>query len=888
MRLIRGAPGAGKTALVFREFKEALRTASGDTDLRIVVPTATLVRHFQHELARDGVVFSPRSIVSLRRFALDRAPEIRLVPDGLLRAIVRDALRHLHLAEFAEVATTEGMTSTVIDTIGLFENAACTPDRLARVRRLGPRAKAFEKVWRAVDEGVRERGYATRADLIRAAAANQQPARVWMDGFLDFSQLETTLIRALAEPCDLTLTANDSRSSDDIRRLCLQLGARESLLPGSSRRPATTLIEAAAPEREADDIARRIVDLHEQGTPFRQIGVALRDTDTYLPLLRATFDRFGIPARFYFSSPLRRHPAAIFLGGLIEGALTGWDFETTIDALREHPRWGRGATFDRFDFAVRETMPGHGAASLLALCQTDWLREEISTCLQTDLWKNERQTPAVWQWRFERLAANLYRPGTLAAPHDHADIATARSHVAALRAWSESIQAVVPFWRDPDRAIPLEEFWRVAEAAVDGAVLQATDERAEVVHVMNVYEARQWDISALFVCGLADTDFPRRHQRNLLFSPGEIESLHAAGIPVRTADDQDRDESSLFESLCTRATQSLFLSCPRHDAAGKGVTPSRYLLPLGQTPEPAPLCRPLPAFEAPRLGAAGRLDSPALLAQLAPLHQTISLTALEDLAQCRFKFFAGKTLRMNDRPDRPGERLQPRVTGSILHEALDRWLTEKHRDFVDVFDEVFAESCREYHLPPGYRLEVERILYRKIAKKVSANELWKPESSESEVKLTLDFPGGIAVNCRIDRIDKFGSNCVIVDYKSSKTENVKKLVHDGTRLQGPLYTLAVREQLHLNPVAMVYWAVRDDELYGWGAIPDYGDAELAPMPSNWAADARARVIERLTGYLAGAVEAHPENPEQCRWCDFNQVCRVEQRALVQIGGALHG
>src|SRR5277367_1157862 len=81
MKLIRGAPGSGKTALVFREFKDALRT--GRADLRIVVPTATLVRHFQHELARDGVVFSPRSVVSLNRFVRERV-EVPQVPDGLL------------------------------------------------------------------------------------------------------------------------------------------------------------------------------------------------------------------------------------------------------------------------------------------------------------------------------------------------------------------------------------------------------------------------------------------------------------------------------------------------------------------------------------------------------------------------------------------------------------------------------------------------------------------------------------------------------------------------------------------------------------------------------------------------------------------------------------
>jgi hypothetical protein len=212
---------------------------------------------------------------------------------------------------------------------------------------------------------------------------------------------------------------------------------------------------------------------------------------------------------------------------------------------------------------------------------------------------------------------------------------------------------------------------------------------------------------------------------------------------------------------------------------------------------------------------------------------------------------------------------------------------DKDRDFVELFDEVFAEACRKYRLPPGYHLEVERILNRKIAKKVSANELWKPDSSESEVKLTLAFPGGIAVHCRIDRIDRFGADCVIVDYKSSKTQSVKKLVHDGTRLQGPLYALAVREQKHLNPVAMIYWAVRDDEHHGWGEIPGY-KAEFAPIPPNWSAEARARAVERLSGFLAGAVEARPENPDQCRWCDFVHACRVEQRTLVKIAGAIDG
>src|ERR1700678_3641692 len=150
MRLIRGGPGSGKTALVFREFKEALR--AGRQELRIVVPTATLVRHFQHELARDGVVFSPHAVVFLSRFVKERAAAVgtiaTLVPDGLLRGIVRDTLRRLPFPEFAGVATTQGMTSVAIDTIELFENAACAPEKLAAVRKLSPHARAFARLWR--------------------------------------------------------------------------------------------------------------------------------------------------------------------------------------------------------------------------------------------------------------------------------------------------------------------------------------------------------------------------------------------------------------------------------------------------------------------------------------------------------------------------------------------------------------------------------------------------------------------------------------------------------------------------------------------------------------------------------------------------------------------
>jgi hypothetical protein len=295
MRLIRGGPGAGKTAFVFREFKQAL--AEG-VNARLIVPTATLVRHFQHELARDGAVFSPQAVVSLTRFAQQSAEPLKPVTPGLQRALVRDALRRDTSAEFAAVAGAEGMVSTILDTIGLFENAGATPEPVIALRKLKGHAKAFAALWLEVAGRTRNLGFATRPEIMRAASQSSGLS-LWFDGFVSFSPIEAELLRALSRTCQVTVTLSDATAADEFRRLALQWGCEEKLLSTRARHPEISAVNAISMEREADEIARRILDLHGAGTPFQEIGIGLRDAAAYLPLLRGTFERFGIPARYF-------------------------------------------------------------------------------------------------------------------------------------------------------------------------------------------------------------------------------------------------------------------------------------------------------------------------------------------------------------------------------------------------------------------------------------------------------------------------------------------------------------------------------------------------------------------------------------------------------------
>ena len=381
---------------------------------------------------------------------------------------------------------------------------------------------------------------------------------------------------------------------------------------------------------------------------------------------------------------------------------------------------------------VRETMPGRGAVEFLGLCESDRLREDIAACLKTESWRNTTQTPSQWLQRFESLATNLYRPGLLDIATDHTAVEAARSHAAALRAWINAVESVTSYWAgilaNPDQPIPLADFWNVASVAVDTAALHPLDDRANVVHVMNAWEARQWDVASLLVCGMTDRDFPLRQSQNLLFPESDIDRLRTAGVPLRSAADYERQEDWLFDSLRTRAAQSLVLTYPAHDSAGKSLQCSRYIeQPCRAAPRRAV---PRRASRAPQSLFPAGISAPALQAELARLHQSISMTSLESLAQCRFQFFSQRTLRLEAAPERPEQRINPRVTGLILHKALENWLTDTQQDFVAVFDAAFNEMCRDEHLPPGYRLEVDRFISRNIARQISASDLWKPDSYE--------------------------------------------------------------------------------------------------------------------------------------------------------------
>src|SRR2546423_5698200 len=302
---------------------EQLRRAltEGRSDFRVIVPTATMVQHLRNQLAREGFVFRPEVIITLSRLVNDLVPDMRQISGPQFHLLVEDAVREANRAEFASVAGLPRFHISLAQTMDLFDTAGSDAAALRETMPATSLAPAFLAVWERVEGQMRKRGFVMRSQLLKAAAARVENAglpgirAMWMDGFAKFSGPEERFIDALRGHVEVTISQPAMRTKE----------AEPILFSGDDL------------DREVDEIARRILVEHQDGRRFREIGVILRSPEVYISLLELAFERFGIPARLYFGSPLDEHPVANYFSSLVDAMLSGWEHELTLRALRLAP-----------------------------------------------------------------------------------------------------------------------------------------------------------------------------------------------------------------------------------------------------------------------------------------------------------------------------------------------------------------------------------------------------------------------------------------------------------------------------------------------------------------------------------------------------------------------
>jgi RecB family exonuclease len=821
------------------------------SDSILIVPTATLAEHMSHELARSGGVFRPSRVTTLAGFLEPRAAPV--ASNFLLHAAVAEALEKIRPACFEAVREYRGFRKSLARLANEIPADAVDGD--------------LSTVFQAIDRVLEARGFATRRRRMEEATHNPGPLppHIVIDGFFSFRRPELDFLIALASRTAVTVTLPEWPGSAATRGALLARGFREQICSFKADHGNSEVFAALSLEHEVEQIVRRILDEAARGRPFRDIGVIVRTREPYAPALETTFARFGIPARFHFADPLIAHPVIALIAAIVRALLGGWNYE---DLLRIAQMPAAGVS-DHIEFALRERIPGAGLP-IAGLQETPLIFERLASL---DSWRRLSLPAAEWRSRLSGL-------GSFAAEPVIGD-QISRDH---LRAWQSAVFALAALDKMLSEAaalfdapLKLADFWAAVETALALEDLRVPDRRANAVHVLDAYEARQWTMPVVFVCGVIDGHFPRFVREHPLLDEA---SRRRAGLP--DAAEMEAEERCLFEHVSTRATEKTIFSyacfnakgdpevlSPFLDARGAGRAEGR-LHPrprrLVSPPEPAPI------------------QAPALLAELAKKHAALAPTSVESFLQCPFQFFAAKTLRLRTRPAAPRERLDALLQGAIMHRALAEH-SRRPLFGADVFDEVFEEECARAGVPADYRREAVRLEMRRNFEAFLANrEIGLGWSSRVEEQFSFALTPQLALRGRIDRLDVGPRNqAIVIDYKYSAANRIRERTGQdeaGTQVQGGLYMLAAVRVFGVKPAGMFYCGLRKGVAWdGWHVpiegLERAGTVVAANVLGDMMRAAEEKAVQTFDAIVSGEVAARPADEKKCARCDYADICRVE-------------
>ncbi len=810
-----------------------------------------MAEHVRNELARAGAPVQPSQVMTPSNYLDRRAAVPPAAPAALTHRLIRETLARLRPPRFEAVARYRGFHQSIAE---LMEDA---PGEVLA----GAVADDLGAILAEVERGLAARGFATRNARLKAAAENPAalPARVVLDGFFSFSAAERRVIAAMARGSSVTITLPEANAE------LLEMGFAELRLSGAYRDARRIEFSAATMEGEVEEIARRILEEAARGRAFREMGVILRVREPYGPALKTAFARFGIPARFYFADALIENPAIAYLSRIVRAMIAGWDHGALLAALRM-PVSGIGATAegDRLDFEMRERLPASG----LPLPQPARFLERF------EVWRRERLSGVEWIERFRQLRSTLPAPVVGERP-GRDEIETWRSAAWGLDAFDDAVvQAAANV--DAGTRLPVGEMWEEVELVLALERARADDRRRNVVHVMDVYEARQWELGVVFVCGLVERHFPQYHREDPLIGDA---ARRRAGL--ETAAERQSRERFLFELATTRATEATVLSYSRFNEKGEETLRSFFL------PEAAPQCesraRPAPvrAVAAPPRPA---IQSDALMAELARMHRTLAPTAIESFLQCPFQFFARRTLKLRARPPAPRDRLDVLLQGSILHRALAE-VARMPLFGAAVFEDVFTEESRKARVPEGYRKEAVKLeLQRNFEAFLKDRQAAIAWLSRVEQEFEFALNPILSVRGRIDRLDAGPrGEALVIDYKYSAPDKIRDRVDDEASenfVQGGLYLIAAEKCFGMKPAGMLFCGLRRQVSWeGWhtpvAGLEQAGETVSESRLRELMAVAAEKSAATFDAISSGRIAPQPADRDKCDWCEYRDICRFE-------------
>lgn len=777
--------------------------------------------HLRNQLAREGYVLRKNTVSTLTRFV----DELKLsdpAPDATtLERIIYAVLGNRCPPEYREVASQAGFIRHLASSCDALALAGVSPSQLE-----GP----LGEVYGCILQSLREHKVALRGHRLQQAAKGLGRAKltgiskILLDGFFSFSNAEEAFLNALSQHIPVELTRPEAGHSKP-----------------AYREPRISTLAATDRTHEALLIAEGILHLAAQGVELRRIGILLRTPSAYAPLIESTLDRLAIPSRSYLGMPIAAHPVVVFHRAILKAVDSRWDNADILSALR----WrftGLGGTpiGDTLEQRVRMALP---SSSLELFPQLEAFQD----------WPGQRFAPIEASRQLKRLTVLIEQPNQL-----NPDLKTAwqwHQRASAIRMLHEVFDATLPSL--DQRPLLLSEFWQAIEPNLADLSLHERDTRRNVVHLMDIFESRQWDLDYIFAPGMSDGEFPQR------FSPDPLlpENLKKT-FGMKTLEDRQIEEHFLYEMLLTRASKQLTLTYPRINAKGDPVLPSALLISKGAPAKPVAIATPYSSFT----------ESTGQLERNYRQPRPWSASEFESYLACPWKHFAARGLNLKGLPETPAERLNALLLGTVAHSAIKIWTQDSSRNIEQIGERELENACREARVPAGYQYERERINLLRNLRLYARNAPAIPSgwTAYLEHPFAIELEDGLAVRGQIDRYDQSPSGEIhAYDYKYSKATGLD----EKYPIQGALYAIALGPQV----TRFSFIALREE-------------ARAAVLESilltNQVALARQTIGEIIENVRSGKAPVQPINPDNCKYCDYMDACRIRLRAAEEEAPAI--
>lgn len=621
------------------------------------------------------------------RILMETGGAVRPHITELGKRIVLNRLLHEHKAEFKifhRAAAQRSFADILASMIQEFKAYGVSPESLAEVEGqctglpVGDKLHDLALVYQGFERFLKGR-YTDPEDYLTLLAEKipqsviLHQAQVWVDGFTWFNPQEAGVIEQLLQNCaavTITLCLANADSGEqasetalfhrqwDTRRKLLDMArnmgaeVEEVVLNQTPRFRAPLLrhmeeqlftfpskawmeeaqsvviTEAANRRVEVEGMARDMLRLcREEGYRWRDIGILLRDAETYGDIVETVLADYEIP---FFSDRKRHpvhHPLAELLRSVLEVIMERWSYEPLFRCFKT----------DLFDLSRDEIDKLENYVLEFGIRGTKWTNEQPWTFIRRFSLGEDAELNEVQQEQLEAInairqravlpvlafeqqvkravtvvemttalyefLAGLMVPEKLEAwavqAEEAGNLEQAREH---RQLWEQIIQLleqIVEICGTEEMTIT--DYGTMLNEGLEGLTLSLIPPGLDYVTVSPMEQTSLVNIRSIYIPGVNDGVLPMRSRGEGLLTDAERGQMAQMGLELAPGSQSDSfAERFLVYTALTRARDYIWLSYPLADEEGKGMSPSlliRRIRELAPVPFRSLPVEPLPGSE---------------------------------------------------------------------------------------------------------------------------------------------------------------------------------------------------------------------------------------------------------------------------------------------------